>query len=99
MCRLSHLCTSSCQCVSIITSHAPSPPPHILYLDSVVTGPRQPGPGLYILVVIFSVQGPAHSGDEQQGGGCSDHARDQIAGTRALTLDVHFTSTASQPLE
>ena len=100
MCRLSHLCTSSCQCVlavvvSIITSHAPSPPPHILYLDSVVSGPRQPGPGLHILVVIFSVQGPAHSGDEQYGGGCSDHARDQIAGTRALTLDVHFTGTAT----
>ena len=95
MCRLSHLCTSSCQCVSIITSHTPSPPPHILYLDYLVSGPRQPGPGLHILVVIFSVQGPAHSGDEQQGGGCSDHARDQIAGTRALTLDVHFTGTAT----
>ena len=67
-----------------------------LYLDSEVSGPRQPGPGLHILVVIFSVQGPAHSGDEQYGGGCSDHARDQIAGTRALTLDVHFTGTATR---
>ena len=65
----------------------------LLYFDSV--DPRQPGPGLHLLVVIFSVQGPAHSGDDQQGGGCTDHAGDQIAGTRALTLDVHFTGAAT----
>ena len=56
----------------------------LLYFDSV--DPRQPGPGLPILVVIFSVQGPAHSGDDQQGGGCTD---------QTLTLDVHFTGAAT----
>ena len=74
--------------VSMITNTAASLLIYPLYyLDSVVRGPRHPGPGLHILVVIFSVQGAAHQG--------GDTRREEVLSKVLVDISIHTTSHAS----